>query len=159
MAKDNFPTTQAVRTLKENGVNFTLHPYKYEKSGTATAAKALNVEEFGVIKTLVMEEEAGTPFLMLMHGDRKVSTKALARTLGVKMVRPCDPKVAHRHTGYFIGGISPFGTRKHLRVYIEESIMKLPKIYINAGKKGLMVEIFPRDLTRVLNPTPVNVAI
>lgn len=159
MAKDNFPTTQAVRTLKENGVNFTLHPYKYEKSGTATAAKALNVEEFEVIKTLVMEEEAGTPFLMLMHGDRKVSTKALARTLGVKMVRPCDPKVAHRHTGYFIGGISPFGTRKHLRVYIEESIMKLPKIYINAGKKGLMVEIFPRDLTRVLNPTPVNVAI
>jgi len=159
MTKDKFPATQAIRALKKHGVNFSLLPYKYEKAGTATAAKALNVEEFRVIKTLVMEEENGTPFLMLMHGDKKVSTKALARALGVKAVRPCDPRVAHKHTGYFVGGISPFGTSKSLRVYIEESIIDLPKIYINAGKRGLMVEISPPDLTRVLNPTPVSVAI
>jgi Cys-tRNA(Pro) deacylase len=160
VAKDKSPTTQAIRTLKERGIRFPLHPYKYEeKGGTSTAAKALRVAESTVIKTLVMEEENGTPFLVLMHGDRSVSTKALARILGVKTVRPCDPQVAHRHTGYVVGGISPFGTRKALRVYIQESILNLPKIYINAGKRGLMLEISPQDLVNVLNPTPVNVAI
>jgi Cys-tRNA(Pro) deacylase len=112
-----------------------------------------------VIKTLVMEDDRGNPLLILMHGDKKVSTKALARFLGVKTVMPCDPQVAHRHTGYVLGGISPFGTRKPLKVYVEASIMNLTKIYINAGKKGLLAEMSPRDLARILNIIPVNVAI
>ncbi|MBW1689599.1 MAG: Cys-tRNA(Pro) deacylase, partial [Deltaproteobacteria bacterium] len=117
------------------------------------------VDESLVVKTLVMEDEAGSPFLVLMHGDRQVSTKALARILGVKSVRPCEPHVAHKHTGYFVGGISPFGTRKPLRVFVEQSILGLSKIYINAGKKGLLAEMSPGDLKKILNPTPVNVAI
>ncbi|GAG48478.1 unnamed protein product, partial [marine sediment metagenome] len=99
------------------------------------------------------------PLLILMHGDRKVSTKALARALKAKTVKPCDPQAAHKHTGYVVGGISPFGTRKPIKVYIEASIMDLPKIYINAGKKGLLTEMSPSDLARILDPTPVNVAI
>jgi Cys-tRNA(Pro) deacylase len=160
MAKERFPTTQAVRMLKKHKVNFTLHPYNYEeKGGTEMAARELNVEEHSVIKTLVMEDEKGNPLLVLMHGDRQVSTKTLARTLGVKRVTPCAPEMAHRHTGYFVGGISPFGTKKPLKVCAEASIMDLPKIYINAGRKGLLAEIAPSDLTRILNPTPVNAAI
>jgi Cys-tRNA(Pro) deacylase len=160
MAKEKFPTTQAIRELKEHGVDFSLHPYKYEeKGGTMVAATQLNVDEHAVIKTLVMEDDRGDPLLILMHGDKKVSTKALARTLGVKTVRPCDPQVAHRHTGYLLGGISPFGTRKPLRVCVEASITDLPKIFINAGKRGLLAEMSPGDLTRVLNTSPVNVAI
>jgi len=119
----------------------------------------LNVDEHLVIKTLVMEDEKGDPLLMLMHGDKKISTKALARVLGVKIVSPCDPQKTHKHTGYVVGGISPFGTRKHLKVYVEESIMNLPKIYINAGKKGLLAEMSPGDLASILKPVPVNVAI
>ena len=160
MAKERIPATQAIRTLKEHKVSFNLHPYNYEeKGGTETAARQLNVEEHLVIKTLVMEDDKGNPLLVLMHGDKQVSTKALARTLGVKRVTPCAPEVAHRHTGYFVGGISPFGTKKPLSVYIEASIMDLQKIYINAGRKGLLAEIAPRDLARLLNPTPVNVGI
>jgi Cys-tRNA(Pro) deacylase len=160
MAKEKFPTTQAIRELKEHGVDFFLRPYRYEeKGGTIAAATQLNVDEHAVIKTLVMEDDRGDPLLILMHGDKKVSTKALARALGVKTVRPCDPQVAHRHTGYFLGGISPFGTRKPLRVCVEASIMDLPKIFINAGKRGLLAEMSPGDLTRVLNTSPVNVAI
>ena len=160
MAKERFPTTQAVRTLKKNKVNFTLHPYNYEeKGGTETAARQLNVGEHSVIKTLVMEDEKGNPFLVLMHGDRQVSTKTLARILGVKKITPCAPEVAHRHTGYYVGGISPFGTRKPLRVCIEASIMDLPKIYINAGRKGLLAEMAPGDLAKILKPTPVKAAI
>ena len=122
MAKERFSTTQAVRALKQQGVGFTLHPYKYEeKGGTETAARQLNVEEHLVIKTLVMEDDKGNPLLVLMHGDKQVSTKALARTLGVKRVTPCAPEVAHKHTGYFVGGISPFGTKKLLKVYIQSS--------------------------------------
>ncbi len=122
-------------------------------------ATELNVDEHVVIKTLVMEDDKGHPLLILMHGDKKVSTKALARALGVKTVRPCDAKVAHRHTGYFLGGVSPFGTKKPLKVYVEASIMNLPKIYINVGKRGLLAEMSPRDLARILNTSPVNVAI
>jgi len=160
MAKEKFPTTQAIRTLKEHGVNFALCPYKYEeKGGTTIAAKELNVDEHLTVKTLVMEDEKGNPLLILMHGDKKVSTKALARALGVKTVKPCDPLVAHKHTGYFVGGISPFGTRRPIKVFVEASILDLPKIYINAGKKGLLTEMSPVDLARILNPTPVSVAI
>jgi len=160
MAKERFPTTQAVRTLKKRKVKFTLHPYNYEeKGGTETAARQLNAEEHSVIKTLVMEDDKGNPLLVLMHGDKQVSTKTLARTLGVKRITPCAPEVAHRHTGYFVGGISPFGTKKPLRVCIEASIMDLPKIYINAGRKGLLAEMAPGDLARILNPTAVDVGL
>ena len=160
MAKERFPTTQAIRKLKEHGVDFSLHPYKYEeKGGTTVAAAELNVDEHLVTKTLVMEDDKGHPLLILMHGDKRVSTKALAKARGVKTVRPCDPQVTQRHTGYSLGGISPFGTRRPLKVYVEASIMNLPKIYINAGKRGLLAELSPRDLARILNTIPVNVAI
>ena len=160
MAKDKLPITQAVRMLKEKGVNFILRTYKYEeKGGTPVASRELRVPEHQVIKTLVMEDERKNPLLILMHGDNQVSTKNLARALGVKSIEPCDPETAHRHTGYVVGGISPFGTRKSLMVYVEASILDLPKIYINAGKRGLLVEMSPDDLKKVLKPTPVNVAI
>jgi Cys-tRNA(Pro) deacylase len=160
MAKDKLPITQAVRMLKENGVNFILRTYKYEeKGGTPVASRELGVPEHQVIKTLVMEDERKNPLLILMHGDNQVSTKNLARALGVKSVEPCDPETAHRHTGYVVGGISPFGIRKPLKVCVEASILDLPKFYINAGKRGLLVEMSPDDLKKVLKPTPVNVAI
>jgi Cys-tRNA(Pro) deacylase len=160
MAKDNIPVTPAIRTLKDHGVEFILRPYKYEeKGGTPVAARELGVDENRVIKTLVMEDETKNPFLVLMHGDREVSTKGLARHLRVKSVRPCDPETAHRHTGYLVGGTSPFGTRKALRVYVEASILELPRIYINAGKKGLLAEISPDVLKRVLDIAPVQVAV
>jgi Cys-tRNA(Pro) deacylase len=160
MPKDKFPATQAVRFLKESNVPFVLRLYKYqEKGGTQIAAKELGVDEHLVVKTLVMEDDKGEPLLILMHGDKEVSTKALARTIGVKTVIPCTAEAANRHTGYMVGGISPFGTRKALRVFAEASILDLPKIYINAGKRGFLTEISAPDLKRVLNPTPVNVAI
>ena len=160
MAKDKLPTTQAIRMLKENGVAFTLRTYKYEeKGGTPAASRELGVNEHQVIKTLVMEDDQRNPLLILMHGDNQVSTKNLARVLGVKNVEPCDSETAHRHTGYLVGGISPFGTRKFLRVYVEASIFELPRIYINAGKRGLLAEMSPQELKRVLNPIAVNVAI
>ena len=123
------------------------------------AAQALGADEHCVIKTLVMEDENANPLLVLMHGDRKVSTKALARALQVKTIRPCAPEVAQRHTGYLVGGTSPFGTRKALKVCIEESILALDKIYINAGKRGLLAELSPRDLEHTLRPVPVQAAI
>jgi len=160
MGKEKHPTTQAVRMLQEHDVDFTLRPYTYEEQGgTKSAAQALGVDEHRVVKTLVMEDEKGQPLLVLMHGDRRASTKAMARTLGVKKIIPCDPHTANRHTGYLVGGISPFGTRKTLRVFVEESILDLPKIYINAGRRGLLAEIGPADLTRLLQPVPVHVAI
>ena len=160
MAKEKFPVTQAVRVLKAQKAVFSLHVYKYEeRGGTALAANALTMDERWVIKTLVMEDGNGNPVLVLMHGDKKVSTKALARALGVKTVKPCEPQVAYKHTGYLVGGISPFGTKKPIDVYVEESILSLKKIYINAGKRGLLAEISPEDLERILKPTVVNVAI
>jgi Cys-tRNA(Pro) deacylase len=160
MAKEKPPATQAIRVLKDQGADFSLRTYRYEeRGGTKTASRELGVDEHQVIKTLVMEDEKGDPLLVLMHGDKEVSTKTLARALGVKAVRPCDPETAHRHTGYVVGGISPFGTRKPLPVYIEASILDLPRVYINAGKKGLLAEISPHEIQRVLDPTPVSVAI
>lgn len=160
MAKPKMPTTQAIRTLNRHGTDFVLHSYKYqEKGGTASASEALGVEEHRVIKTLVMERDDKQPFLVLMHGDKRVSTKEMARTLGVKAVSPCEPQTANRHTGYVVGGISPFGTKKPLKVYVEESILSLDRIFINAGKRGLLAEIFPRDLVRILKAEGVKVMI
>lgn len=159
MTRDKTSKTAAIRFLEDHGVAFRLCPYKYEeKGGTGVASRELGVPEHGVIKTLVMEDEAGQPLLILMHGDKQVSTKALARHLGVKGVQPCHPSTANRHTGYVVGGTSPFGTRKSLPVYVEKTILDLPRIYINAGRRGLLAELSPEDLVRVLKPTPVSVA-
>lgn len=159
MTKEKFPVTSAIRFLKDHQVNFIERPYRYEEEGgTEVAAKALGVGEHLVIKTLVMEDDQKAPFIILMHGDKQVSAKELARTIGVKSVNPCTPEVALKHTGYMVGGISPFGTKKVLPVYVEESILSLPKIFINAGRRGLLVEISPSDLVKVLNPIPVKVA-
>ena len=159
MSKDHIPATPAVRVLRENRVDFVPRPYKYEeRGGTEVAARELGVDEHLTVKTLVMEDDGKAPFIVLMHGDREVSTKDLARILGVKTVQPCDAASANRHTGYMVGGTSPFGTRKSLPVYVEETILSLPVIYINAGRKGLLVEMRPADLAKVLNLTPVSVA-
>ncbi len=159
MTKEKLPVTSAIRFLREHQIDFIERPYKYEEhGGTETAAKAFGVDEHLVIKTLVMEDDQRVPFIILMHGDREVSTKALARTVGVKSVNPCAPETALKHTGYVVGGISPFGTKKLLPIYVEESILSLPKIFINAGRRGLLCEMSPADLVKVLNPTPVQVA-
>jgi Cys-tRNA(Pro) deacylase len=159
MSKDHIPATPAIRVLKDNRVDFIPRPYKYEeRGGTEVAARELGVDEHLTVKTLVMEDEKKAPFIVLMHGDREVSTRELARILGVKTVQPCDPASANRHTGYMVGGTSPFGTKKVLPVYVEETILSLPAIYINAGRKGLLVEMMPADLVKLLKPVPVNVA-
>jgi Cys-tRNA(Pro) deacylase len=159
MSKDQIPATPAIRVLKDNKVAFIPKPYKYEeRGGTEVAARELGVDEHLTVKTLVMEDEKKAPFIVLMHGDREVSTKELARILGVKTVQPCDPATANRHTGYMVGGTSPLGTKKVLPVYVEETILSLPVIYINAGKKGLLVEMKTAELVRILKTTPVKVA-
>jgi len=159
VTKDKFPVTSAIRFLRDHQVEFIERPYKYEEhGGTEVAAKAFGVDEHLVIKTLVMEDEKKTPLMILMHGDKQVSTKELARAIGVKSVSPCPPEVALRHTGYTVGGISPFGTKKPLPIYVEETILSLPSIFINAGRKGLLCEISPADLIKVLKPIPVRVA-
>ena len=156
----DYPVTPAVRLLRENKVEFEPHLYDYvERGGTAHSAEALGVDEHAVVKTLVMETDARRPLVVLMHGDREVSTKQLARALGVKSVRPCDPATAQKHTGYLVGGTSPFGTRTHLHVYAERTIFGLPKIYINGGKRGFLVSIDPRVLRDVLHAEEVEVAI
>jgi len=160
MTKDRHPVTAAVRVLREHGVAFTHHPYEYvERGGTEVSARELGVPENAVIKTLVMEDDHGHPLVVLMHGDREVSTKNLARFLGAKSVVPCAPAVADRHSGYQVGGTSPFGTRRAMPVYLERSIAKLPRLYINGGKRGYLVGMVPADLVRVLKPTLVDVAI
>jgi len=159
MAHDKTPMTPAVRALKAAGVTFIGHPYTYvEHGGTGAFARETGVDEHAVIKTLVMEDDAKRPLVILMHGDEEVSTKELARILGVKSVHPCSPETAQRHSGYMVGGTSPFGLRKPLPTYVQETILDLPKIYINGGKRGFLVEIDPRDLARVLGPTPVRAA-
>lgn len=159
MTKEKFPVTPAIRFLRENQVDFIEHPYKYEEGGgTETAAKAFGIDEHLVIKTLVMEDDQRTPFIVLMHGDKQVSTKNLARAIGAKSVTPCDPHEALKHTGYMVGGISPFGIKKPLPIYIEETILSLPRIFINAGRRGLLFEMSPADLVKVLKPQPVKVA-
>jgi Cys-tRNA(Pro) deacylase len=160
MSKDKIPTTPAVLLLKAQGADFTLHTYPYEeRGGTKTAANKLMVDEHRIVKTLIMEDETGKPFIILMHGDKEVSTKSLARTLGVKSVSPCNPAVAEKHTGYRVGGTSPFGTRKALPVYMEKTIGELPEVLINAGSRGLLARMPTREITRILKPVMVNVAI
>jgi Cys-tRNA(Pro) deacylase len=160
MSSQKIPATPAIRLLKAGAVSFSLHPYAYEeKGGTQTASAALSVSEHGVIKTLVMEDDSRKPFIVLMHGDKQVSAKTLARQLGVKTVQPCTPRKAEKITGYTVGGISPFGTRLLLPVYMESSISQLPEIYINAGKRGLLFSMKPQELLRILHPVLVTVAI
>lgn len=160
MSKEKFPVTPAIRALKSLNTAFRLFAYKYvERGGTRVSAQELGVDEHSVIKTLVMEDDRNRPLIILMHGDRDVSTKSLARFLGVKAVNPCDPKVAERHTGYKVGGTSPFGTRKELPIYAEETILYLPLLLINAGRRGLLAEMKPAELVRILKPIPVKVGI
>ena len=152
--------TPATAFLKAHGIAFTEHPYEYvEHGGTAVSAEALEVPEHEVVKTLVMQDERAKPLIVLMHGDRKVSTKNLARQASRKSIEPCRPDVAQRHTGYQVGGTSPFGTRKRLPVYMERSIAALPAIYINGGRRGLLVKIKTQELVSVLKPQLVDVAL
>lgn len=139
---------------------FSTHLYAYEEhGGTRVSARELNVNEHAVVKTLIMEDEARQPLIVLMHGDRKVSTKELARQAGRKQISPCEPAVAQRHTGYMVGGTSPFGTRKNMPVFMEKSILDLPLIYINGGKRGFLVGVHPHDIVQMLQPGLVNVAL
>lgn len=152
--------TPATEFLEQHRVPYTEHEYEYlEHGGTEVSSRALGVEEHAVVKTLVMQDEAGAPLLVLMHGDRKVSTKNLARQAGVKRIEPCKPEAAQRHSGYQIGGTSPFGTRKKLPVYLERSILDLPRIYINGGRRGFLVGIAPAEIVRTLAPVLVDVAL
>jgi Cys-tRNA(Pro) deacylase len=159
MAND-YPVTLAIRVLRQHGVGFTPHLYTWEpRGGTQASARHLGVDEHQVIKTLIFEDEARKPLCILMHGDREVSARNLARHLGRKSVAPCAPAVADRHSGYQVGGTSPFGLRRAMPVYCERSIEALPRIYINGGARGFLVGIAPADLYRVLKPAWVEVAI
>ena len=154
------PSTAATRLLRERGVSYTEHLYRYEdRGGTAVSSRELGVPEHAVVKTLVMEDEAGAPLVVLMHGDREVSTKALARQLGKREIRICKPEVANRHSGYQVGGTSPLGTRKAMPVCLERTILDLPRIYVNGGSRGFLVGVAPNDLVPLLSPTIVDVAI
>lgn len=154
------PETPATLFLRKHGIAHSDHFYEYEEhGGTQVSARELNVPEHAVVKTLVMEDEAAHPLIVLMHGDRKVSTKELARKIGCKKISPCKPEVAQRHTGFMVGGTSPFGTRKVLPIYLEKSILDLPLIYINGGRRGYLVGVHPHDLLRLLAPTIVEVGL
>ena len=154
-----YPITAAVRQLRQAGVAFVPRLYDYvERGGTAASSAALGVDEHSVVKTLVFEDERRSPFIILMHGDREVSLKALARHLEVKTVRPCAPEVAERHTGYKVGGTSPFGLRKPLPICVERSVLALPSLLLNGGARGFLIEISAHDLARTLEPRPVEVA-
>ena len=158
--KEHVSETPATALLKANGVAFTEHPYEYlEHGGAQHSAEVLGFDPFTVVKTLVMQDQDARPLLVLMHGNRKVSTKNLARQIGAKSVEPCKPEVANRHSGYLVGGTSPFGTRKAMPVYIEESILALPKILINGGRRGYLVGIDPQVCVRLLEAKPVNCAL
>jgi len=160
VSKEKAPVTPAVRALRAAGVVFTDHLYDYEeKGGTAVSARELGVDEHSVVKTLVMENEDKQPMVVLMHGDKQVSTKELARVIGVKGIQPCNPETATRHSGYMVGGTSPFGMRKQMPVYMEKSILDLLTIYINGGKRGYLVGLAPADVTKVLAPRLVSIAI
>ena len=160
MKATHAPETQATRFLTQHGVAHSNHLYPYEEhGGTRISARELNVDEHAVIKTLVMEDESTKPLIILMHGDCKVSTKELARQIGCKKVEPCKPEVANRHTGFLVGGTSPFGTKKPMPICIEKTILDLPLIYINGGRRGFLVGVHPHDLMRALSPTVVDVAL
>ncbi|GAB2476571.1 Cys-tRNA(Pro) deacylase [Comamonas humi] len=162
MAKKNnhiseTPATQMLRAAK---VDFTEHPYDYvEHGGTEESARQLGLDEHVVVKTLVMQDQDARPLIVLMHGDRKVSTKNLARQIGAKSVEPCKPEVANRHSGYLVGGTSPFGTRKAMPVYVEQSILALPRIAINGGRRGFLVQLDPRVCAELLHAVPVQCAL
>lgn len=158
MAKaEDFPVTQAIRALRDAGVAFSPHVYDYvEHGGTAHSASELAVDEHCVIKTIVLEDEKKQPLICLQHGDREISTKSLARARGCKAITPCSPDTAHRHTGYLTGGTSPFGLRKAIPIYMERTIAELPHIYINGGRRGLLVDVASTDAIRVLKPTLVD---
>lgn len=159
MAKQDYPVTQAIRFLRSHGVQFVPHLYDYEeRGGTAHSAQCLEVDEHQVIKTIVCENEKKQGLIVLMHGDKHISTRQLARDLGMKHIEPADPKQANKWTGYLVGGTSPFGTKVALPVYIEASILALDTIYINGGKRGFLVQMTAQDL-QVLQPQAVNVAV
>ena len=152
--------TPATQWLDRAGVSYTGHPYDYvERGGTAESARQLGVDEHTVVKTLVMQDERGQPLVVLMHGDREVSTKNLARDIGAKAVEPCRPEVAQRHSGYLVGGTSPFGLRKAMPVYVQVSVLALPRIYINGGRRGYLVGLAPQVLADVLGARAVDCAL
>ena len=152
--------TLATQLLKAHKVEFTEHPYEYvEHGGTEESAKQLGMPEHMVVKTLVMQDQDAKPLIVLMHGDCKVSTKNLARQIGAKSVEPCKPEVANRHSGYLVGGTSPFGTKREMPVYIEDTILELPRIAINGGRRGYLVQLAPEVCTRLLNAKPVHCAL
>jgi Cys-tRNA(Pro) deacylase len=158
--KLKIPSTSAVRLLKSKGIAYSSHFYKYEeRGGTAVSARELNVPEHSVIKTLVMEDDKRAPLIVLMHGDRQVSTKSLARQIGARTISSCAPEVANKHSGYIVGGTSPFGTKKTMPVYLEGTILDLDEIYINGGSRGFLVSIAPKVLLSLLDPVIVEVAI
>lgn len=156
----DYPVTLAIRELQKHNVKYTPHLFTYqEKGGTSHSSQELGVPEHIVIKTLIMENDSKEPLIVLMHGDLQVSTKQLARHMGVKTISPCKPEVADRHSGYQVGGTSPFGTRKTMPIYMEESIAQLPLIYINGGKRGYLVSLDPQEVIRVLKPELVKVGV
>jgi Cys-tRNA(Pro) deacylase len=158
--KEHVSETPATQFLRKHGVAFSEHPYPYEEhGGTSVSSLALGVEEHVVIKTLVMQDENTKPLIVLMHGDKTVSTKNLARQIGCKSIEPCKPEVAQRHSGYMIGGTSPFGTKKMMPIYVEESIFALEKIYLNGGKRGYLVGIDPKLLHNLVNAKAVHCAL
>src|SRR5574343_1520741 len=158
--KERVSETPATALLRQHGVAFTEHPYEYLEPGAAQhSARELGLDPFTVVKTLVMQDQDAKPLLVLMHGNRKVSTKNLARQIGDKSVEPCTPEVAQRHSVYLVGGTSPFGTRRDMPVYIEESILQLPRIAINGGRRGYLVQMDPQACVRLLGATPVQCAL
>ena len=153
-------STPAIHLLRRHNVAFTEHPYRYEeRGGTRVSSRELGVPEHSVVKTLVMQDETARPLIVLMHGDREVSTKALARAIGVRTVDPCRPEIAEKHTGYLVGGTSPFGTRKTLPVYVERTILDLETVYVNGGRRGFLVALAPRAFIDVLGATPVEASL
>jgi Cys-tRNA(Pro) deacylase len=158
--KPHVSETPATQLLRRHGVVFTEHIYDYvDKGGTAESSRQLGVPEHEVVKTLVMQDERAQPLIVLMHGDRQVSTKNLARAIGAKSVEPCSPETAQRHSGYQVGGTSPFGTRKAMPVYVEASVLALPRILVNGGRRGYLVGIDPKQLTALVGAKPVNCAL
>ncbi|NBU88774.1 MAG: aminoacyl-tRNA deacylase [Betaproteobacteria bacterium] len=152
--------TPATQWLRAHGISFTEHPYDYvDQGGTAESARQLGVDEHAVVKTLVMQDERAQPLIVLMHGDRQVSTKNLARAMGVKSVEPCKPEVAQRHSGYLVGGTSPFGLRKALPIFVEHTVLALPKVFINGGRRGFLVGISAQVLTDPLGARSVQCAL
>ncbi len=158
--KEHVSETPATQLLKAHKVDYTEHPYEYlEHGGAQHSAQVLGWDPYTVVKTLIMQDQDAKPLVVLMHGNRKVSTKNLARQIGAKSVEPCKPEVANRHSGYLVGGTSPFGTRREMPVYIEETILALPRILINGGRRGYLVGIAPQICMQLLGATPVQCAL